>query len=184
AINAQLAVARAGEEARAFEVISARLESFSRETPRMVYQIHREAVTVTRLLVKVHQTEGAHARFEQARIRSEEEGGGEDVGYLEGALDVDRRRLAAVKQEAEGAVDRFDSLLGRVEGKLAAASHLALNARVEAAKTSSYRHQFASVAEEVNRTVNRTREVVEAVHGELGRLDEAGKTRQRAEVPE
>jgi len=170
AINAQLAVARAGEEGQAFGVISGQLEQFSRETPRMIHQLHQEAVALIRLLVKMHQTEKAHARFENARAKrsgAEEE----ESDYLEGALEMDRERLRAVRQRAHEKLNGFRKLLGEVEGKLGAASHLALNARVEAAKITHYREQFASVANEVAETVNRTRAVIEEVHGEMAALD-------------
>lgn len=180
AINAQLAVARAGEEGQAFGVISGQLEQFSRETPRMIHQLHQEAVALIRLLVKMHQTEKAHARFENARAKGSGAEGKAESGYLEGALELDRERLRAVRQRAQEKLNGFRKLLGEVEGKLGAASHLALNARVEAAKITHYREQFASVANEVAETVNRTRAVIEEVHGEMAALDvrvDGGETR-------
>lgn len=169
AINAQLAVARAGEEGQAFEVISGQLERFSRETPEMIQQIHREAVAMIRLLAKVHRTERAHAGFETARAKvAGDDDGGPD--YLAEALALDRERLAEARQQARENLQRFCKLLDEVESKLAAASHLALNARVEAAKISEFREQFASVAQEVAQTVESTREVIQAVHGEMAAL--------------
>ena len=161
-------MARAGEEGQAFEVISGQLERFSRETPQMIQQIHREAVAMIRLLAKVHRTEQAHARFEAARAKVAGGDGGPD--YLAEALALDRERLAEAQGQARENLQRFCKLLGEVEGKLGAASHLALNARVEAAKIAEFREQFASVAHEVAQTVEGTRAVIEAVHGEMAAL--------------
>lgn len=161
-------MARAGEEGQAFEVISGQLERFSRETPRMIQQLHREAVAIIRLLAKVHRTEHAHARFERARAK--ETTGAEGSDHLAEALALDRERLAAARQQARESLQRFGKLLDDVEAKLGAASHLALNARVEAAKISEFREQFASVAHEVAQTVEDTRAVIEAVHAEMAAL--------------
>lgn len=169
AINAQLAVARAGVEGEAFGVISGQLERFSRETPRMIHHLYQEAAALIRLLAKVHRTERAHARFERARavVDADPE---QDQGYLAGALEMDRERLELVSQRAQEKLQSFSQLLEQVEAKLGAASHLALNARVEAAKITHFRQQFASVADEVAETVNRTRAVIEEVHGEIATL--------------
>ena len=163
-INAQLVVGRAGEEATGFEAISERLDGLSREASEQIHGINREAEEISRLAVRLFQAEGGHVRFEQARQRAEAAG---EAHNLDGALATHNRGLAEARRQALAALDRFEKHLEGIEGFLESANHLAINARVEAAKTSEFRGQFESVADRIQRSVSDIRAVVEAVREDV-----------------
>jgi methyl-accepting chemotaxis protein len=166
-INAQLVVGRAGEEATGFEAISERLDGLSREASEQIQGINREAEAIARLAVRLFQAEGAHVRFGEAQRRAEAAG---EAHNLDRALETHNRRLHEVRQQALAALARFEKHLDGLEGFLESANHLAINARVEAAKTSEYRGQFESVADRIQHSVAEIRAVVEQVREDVSDL--------------
>ena len=170
AINAQLAVARAGEEEEGFDVIARQLEAFAREIPPLIHQVHTETVGMIRELAKLHRTEEAHTRFLRARYKEAPEEGGH-VGKLEGALSVDRQRLVEVRRRARENLDRLGKVITEVEHKLDAASYLTLNARVEAARGHNFQNQFETVANDVFEVVSRIQTVISEVHAQINQLN-------------
>lgn len=166
-INAQLVVGRAGEEASGFEAISERLDGLSRQASEQIHGINREAAEISRLAARLFQAEGGHVRFKEARRRAD---AADEAHLLDAALATHDHNLAEARRQARSALDRFEQHLKGIEGFLEAANHLAINARVEAAKTTEFRAQFEAVADHIQRSVTDIRAVVEEVREDVADL--------------
>lgn len=166
-INAQLVVGRAGEEASGFEAISERLDGLSREASEQIVGINSEAREIARLSARLFQAEGGCVRFADARRRAAEAG---EVHNIDRALAIHHRYLNEARRQARQALDRFEKHLEGIEGFLESANHLAINARVEAAKTTEFRRQFEGVADRIQHSVGEIRSVVEEVREDVADL--------------
>ncbi|MFA9460082.1 hypothetical protein [Thiohalorhabdus methylotrophus] len=166
-INSQLVVSRAGEEASGFRAISERLNDLAREAGEEIRGVNREAEAIARRAVRLFQAEVAHRRFAQARERAVAAG---EAHNLDKAFATHNERLGGARQQALTALDRLERHLDGIEAFLDSANYLAVNARVEAAKTASFRSQFDSVANHIQDSLSHIRSVMEEVRADVADL--------------
>lgn len=159
AMNAKAVVARAGESARAIHPIVDHAEELSRGVIRLVEQINRTALEITRTSISEFTEEVATAYFRRAQTLG---AGARYIGGLDKAIEGADKRLDELHRNVADEVRGLSVMLDDIESALLAASFVTSKFRLEVGVSGSgYRENFEALVQKFETAVVNIQELVQ-----------------------
>ncbi|MDV7338700.1 hypothetical protein RYZ26_03765 [Terasakiella sp. A23] len=158
AMNAKALVARAGENVRTFKPITDFMVELASDTIRLVEDINREALMISKASLIALRGYEAVNHFSVAKVRAK------NALYrdsFEGPLQESERDLIVFKQNLLRNIRRLNELLEEIETRMLAANVVTSTSRLEAATVSTlYRSNFEAIVEKFENAAKNIRTTV------------------------